>query len=76
MHAVCWSFCLYSYQKAGHEEGLQALQQAGFDDVLQSIGEYFNMKGLAVIQLTFIGVAWSNRGWLHYDTTEVSSRSR
>ena len=50
-----------------HEHYLQALSVAGFDEVLQSIGEYLGMDGLVAFHVTFIAVSHSTKGYLHHD---------
>jgi SET domain len=52
---------------AAHEHYLQALSVAGFDEVLNGIGEYLGMDGLVAFHVTFIAVSFSNKGFLHHD---------
>jgi hypothetical protein len=51
---------------------LQALSMAGFDNILDSIGNYFDFEGLACYSLTFIAVSSCQEGFLHYDTHKTS----
>jgi SET domain len=57
-----------------HEHYLQALSYAGFDRILSSIGEYLGMDGLVAFHVTFIGVSYSNRGFLHHDVRETGAK--
>ena len=52
---------------AAHEDYLQALGAAGFDEMLKSIGETLNMDGLVAFHVTFIAVSQSTRGYVHKD---------
>eukprot|EP00977_Amphora_coffeiformis_P027329 scaffold34603_cov212-Amphora_coffeaeformis.AAC.22 len=61
--------------EAGHLDVLQALQHAGFNNVLQAIGEYFNMDGLAVYQITFMATSWTAKGWLHWDVINTQGKT-
>lgn len=51
-----------------HEEYLKVLGRGNFDLVLQSIGKYLGLESLAVYHLTFIGVSYSEKGFIHRDT--------
>ena len=62
--------------QAGHDDALQALQHAGFDDILAAIGEYLNMDGLAVYQISFMATSWTAKGWLHWDMRNVSAQKQ
>jgi hypothetical protein len=57
-----------------HEHYLQALSYAGFDKILKGIGEYLGMDGLVAFHVTFIGVSYSNRGFLHHDVRETGGK--
>ncbi|GKY95843.1 hypothetical protein MPSEU_000544900 [Mayamaea pseudoterrestris] len=60
---------------AAHNHYLEALSVAGFDSVLQSIGERFQMEGLVAFHLTFMAVSQSTRGYLHYDVTRTQAKA-
>lgn len=57
-----------------HEHYLQALSVAGFDDVLESIGDYLGMDGLVAFHVTFIAVSFSNKGYLHHDVIDTGAK--
>jgi hypothetical protein len=57
-----------------HEHYLQALSVAGFDEILNGIGEYLGMDGLVAFHVTFIGVSFSTRGFLHNDVTDTDGK--
>ena len=57
-----------------HEHYLQALSVAGFDEILDGIGQYLGMDGLVAFHVTFIGVSFSTRGYLHHDVVETSGK--
>jgi SET domain len=57
-----------------HEHYLQALSVAGFDEVLKGIGEHLGMDGLVAFHVTFIGVSYSNRGYLHRDVDHTGGK--
>jgi hypothetical protein len=61
--------------RLAHEDYLQALQLAGFDDVLKSIGEYFDMDGLVAFQVTFIGISRSSQGLFHTDVRRTEAKA-
>ncbi|KAL7543208.1 hypothetical protein ACHAXR_012506 [Thalassiosira sp. AJA248-18] len=51
-----------------HEEYLLALAAGNFDLVLDAIGKYLGLEGLVAYHLTFIGVSYSEKGFMHRDT--------
>ncbi|CAJ1945599.1 unnamed protein product [Cylindrotheca closterium] len=55
------------FNEKAHLDYLQELGMAGFDDVLQSIGEYFGMDRLAVYHMSFIGVSYCSDDFIHRD---------
>jgi SET domain len=57
-----------------HEHYLQALSVAGFDEVLNGIGEYLGMDGLVAFHVTFIAVSFSNKGFMHYDVMDTGAK--
>ena len=58
-----------------HEHYLQALSVAGFDEVLESIGDYLGMDGLVVFHVTFIAVSFSHKGLMHHDLTNTGAKA-
>ena len=54
---------------------LRALSAAGFDEVLQQIGDHFGFKGLACYHVTFIAVSHCQRGYLHYDVSNTGRKT-
>jgi SET domain len=57
-----------------HEHYLQALSVAGFDEMLEGIGQYLGMDGLVAFHVTFIGVSFSNKGYLHHDVVKTGAK--
>jgi hypothetical protein len=60
--------------KYTHEDYLEVLSQAGFDSVLQSIGETLGLEGLTAYHLSFIGVSHCSEGSLHQDVAESGGK--
>ena len=58
-----------------HNDYLKALSAAGFDEVLEAIGEHFELDGLACYHVTFIGVSYCERGYSHYDVRQTGKRA-
>mmetsp|Transcript_6731 Transcript_6731/g.13492 ORF Transcript_6731/g.13492 Transcript_6731/m.13492 type:complete len:795 (+) Transcript_6731:207-2591(+) len=56
-----------------HEDYLKVLASGDFDSVLDSIGRYLGLKGLAAYHLTFIGVSHSVKGFVHHDFDETGA---
>ena len=57
-----------------HEHYLQALSVAGFDEILDGIGQHLGLDGLVAFHVTFIGVSHSTRGYLHHDVVETDGK--
>ena len=55
---------------AAQDHFLQALSVAGFDNVLESIGRYFDMTSVTCYQLSFLLVSNSLTGFLHTDFSD------
>lgn len=58
-----------------HVHYLEALSLAGFDQVLQAIGEHFEMDGLVAFHLTFMAVSHSTKGYMHFDVTQTQAKA-
>lgn len=59
-----------------HEDYLDALSKAGFDEVLECIGDKFDhIDGLVCFQLTFIAVSHCTEGFMHVDFDETQNRA-
>ena len=56
------------------DDYLRALSAAGFDEVLQQLGEHFGFKGLAAYHVTFIAVSHCAKGYMHYDVKQTGAR--
>ncbi|KAL3793511.1 hypothetical protein HJC23_007251 [Cyclotella cryptica] len=56
-----------------HEEYLKVLAEGNFDLVLDAIGRYLGLEGLVAYHLTFIGVSHSEKGYIHYDSTNTGA---
>ena len=54
-----------------HEQYLKVLASGDFDAVLRGIGEYLGLEGLVAYHLTFIGVSYSEKGYIHHDSTNT-----
>jgi hypothetical protein len=57
------------------EHYLQAFSQAGFDDVLKTIGEHFGYTGLVAYHMSVIAVSHCTSGSLHVDVTGTGDKS-
>ncbi|KAL3942615.1 MAG: hypothetical protein SGBAC_003216 [Bacillariaceae sp.] len=55
------------FGEKAHLDYLQELGSAGFDDVLKSIGEHFDIEGLAIYHVSFIGISYCSDGLIHRD---------
>jgi hypothetical protein len=58
-----------------HENYLQALSVEGFDEVLNSLGQYLVLDGLAVFHITFIAVSYGTKGYIHRDFEESGNKA-
>lgn len=58
-----------------HEDSLRALAKGGFDEVLNAIGEQFNLDSLHVDSMGFVAVTNCERGFIHTDWEEVDGRA-
>ena len=58
-----------------HSGFLEALGGAGFDEVLRAIGERFDLDGLYIYHLTFIGVSRCNEGYIHHDFKHTDGKA-
>lgn len=58
-----------------HNQYLDVLLSAGFDSILQSIGETMGAEGLVAYQLTFIGVNSCQKGNFHTDFARVGGKA-
>jgi len=50
-----------------HKNYLESLSFAGFDQVLEGIGEYLGLEGLVAFHVTFIAVSFCMSGYEHHD---------
>jgi len=60
---------------AAHDNYLQALNVAGFSDMLKGIGEYLGLDHLCVFHVTFIATSQSTRGYIHTDVSNTGVRT-
>jgi len=58
-----------------HQNYLQALSLAGFNDTLKSIGESLGLKSIVVFHVTFIAVSISTKGYMHFDVTGTGGKA-
>ncbi|KAL7495124.1 hypothetical protein ACHAWT_009253 [Skeletonema menzelii] len=56
--------------ETAHDDYLTILSSGGFDQVLDSIGAYFNLDSLSAYHLSFIGVSQCERGFIHTDVND------
>jgi hypothetical protein len=56
--------------EAANDDYLTVLSAGGFDQVLDSIGTYFDLDGLSAYHLSFIGVSQCERGFIHTDVND------
>jgi hypothetical protein len=54
---------------------LEALGSGGFDKFLKSLGNSLGMDGLVCYHLTFIGVTYSRRSFVHYDFKKTDGKA-
>jgi hypothetical protein len=57
------------------ESYLEALGENGFDEVLEAIGNHLGFDGLVCYHLTFIGVSYSQKSYIHHDFTQVGAKA-
>ena len=62
-------------EDAAQQRYLRALGDGGFDQVLDAIGQHFNMDGLIAYHLTFIGVSQSQDGYIHTDHSNTGAKA-
>jgi hypothetical protein len=60
---------------ATHEDFLKQLSLGGFDKVLESIGEYFELDGLVAYHLSFMAVSHCVRGYVHHDFSGTQGKA-
>jgi len=73
-----WHSNLHWFSPAGgpaHENYLQALSHAGFDDMLKALGEHLNMDGLVAFHVTFIAVSEATKGYIHQDVGGTQAKT-
>ena len=56
--------------ETAHNEYLSILGAGGFDNVLESVGTYFDLAGLSAYHLSFIGVSECEKGFIHTDVND------
>jgi hypothetical protein len=60
---------------ATHEDFLKQLSLGGFDKVLESIGEYFELDGLVAYHLSFMGVSHCTGGYVHHNLSGTHGKA-
>ncbi|KAL7522474.1 hypothetical protein ACHAWX_007158 [Stephanocyclus meneghinianus] len=60
--------------EVSHEHYLAMLVRGGLEHVLAAIGDALALDGLVAYHLTFIGVSYSDEGYIHHDTQFTSGR--
>lgn len=58
-----------------HFDFLKVLSASGFDDVIESIGKRFDLGGMLVYHITFIGLSHCEQGKIHYDFSKVDDKA-
>lgn len=61
--------------ETAHDDYLRVLSAGGFDEVLQKIGDYFDLEGLSAYHLSFIGVSHCEKGFIHADVFESGRKA-
>ena len=57
-----------------HESMLYMLFQGGFEQVLEAIGIHYELDGLIIQSIGFLGVAHCDEGYLHHDFSNVDGK--
>lgn len=58
-----------------HNDFLRVLGAGGFDCVLESIGNYFELEALSAYHLSFIGVSHCEKGFVHADVNDSGRKA-
>jgi hypothetical protein len=66
---------LFTHDETSQQVYLNALSNAGFDNILKGIGEKFGFKKLVCMHLAFIGVSHSAKGFKHADMSNTGNRT-
>jgi hypothetical protein len=66
---------LFAHDETSQRVYLNALSNAGFDNVLKGIGERLGFKKLVCMHLAFIGVSHSAKGFKHADMTNTGNKT-
>lgn len=61
--------------EAAHYDFLDVLSRAGFDEILEVIGNFFRLDGLVCYHATFIAVSHCSKGYVHYDFTRTGGKA-
>ncbi|CAB9522607.1 expressed unknown protein [Seminavis robusta] len=55
--------------ESAHDDYLRVLGAGGFDQVLEAVGNYFELEALSAYHLSFIGVSHCEKGYVHADVS-------
>ena len=66
---------LSANDEKAHARYMTLLAEGGFDQVLQALGEYFDLDGIDVYSVGFIGVTHCEQGFLHTDFENVDGKA-
>jgi hypothetical protein len=66
---------LFTHDETSQSVYLNALGEAGFDNILKGIGEKFGFKKLVCMHLAFIGVSHSAQGFKHADMVNTGNKT-
>ena len=72
-----WNSNMHWIQPAdefAYEEYLKVLAAGGFGDILEAIGNYYELDGLFVQGVGFIGVSYCERGYVHHDMSGTGGK--
>lgn len=58
-----------------HNDYLRVLSAGGFDAVLEKVGTYFNLNAICAYHLSFIGVSYCEKGFIHADVNESGRKA-
>lgn len=62
------------YNDKAYQHFLRALGEAGFDEILQSVGRHFGFEGLTAYHLSVIAVSKCSHGNIHVDATNTGAK--
>lgn len=61
--------------ETAHDDYLRVLSKGGFDQVLQAVGDYFQLDAISAYHLSFIGVSHCEKGFIHADVNDSGRKA-